>query len=241
LSERYDLEWLRAAFAQPDAAPHPDHCPSLSEIWEGVHGQLPPERLRDVVEHLATCPPCAEAWRLALLMERPTAADQVPAEDAAAVHMTHLANRPRWRLYGGLAAAAAAALFAVVLGVHDFHYLRSGGAPPVIAQRGGAVDQATATRWLAPSDGAALKRSGAVLSWSGAIQTTYDLTVELEDESGGAKPISIVAQHGLTATGYALPERDLARVPAGAHLLAKLTAHLPDGRSETISRNFRLP
>jgi hypothetical protein len=234
LSERYDLDRLRAAFAQPDEAPHPDHCPSLSEIWEGVHGRLPPDRLRDVVEHLATCPPCAEAWRLALLMERPTAADQVPAEDAAAVPMAH---RPRRRLYGGLAAAAAV-LFAVVLGIHDF---RRGEAPPVIVRRGGSVDQATMTRWLAPGDGAALKRSGAVLSWSGASQATYDLTVELEDESGTARPIPIVAQHGLTATEVALPERDLARVPAGAHLHARLTTHLPDGRSETISRDFRLP
>jgi len=242
VTEPRGLDRLRAAFAQPDDAPHPDHCPALAEIWDGVHGKLLPDRLREMVEHMATCSPCAEAWRLALLMERPAAAEpidehaaaQTAAEDGAADRWV---RRPRWRLYAALAAAAAAAL-AVVLGVHDF---RGGQPPPVVAQRGGTADHATATRWLTPGE-AVLPRLGARLRWSGVPGATYDLTMELEDESGAAKPkpIASPAFLGREVTEYTVPMADLARVPAGALLAATLTAHLPDGRSESIVRNFRL-
>jgi hypothetical protein len=66
----------------------------------------------------------------------------------------------------------------------------------------------------------------------------YDLNVELVDEQGAAKPIAM--PRGLTATEYTLAARDLARLPPGAPLRVALTAHLPDGQSELIFRDFRL-
>ena len=242
--ERYDLERLRAAFAEPDEAGEPrrpDRCPSQAEIWAGVHGELSPGRLRDVVEHLASCSPCAEAWRVALILERPEGAlgaEETPAEVSAGTSAARRAPRlqPNWRLYGTLAAAAAA-VFAVVLGIHD---LRRGEAPPaVIVQRGGPTEPHAATRWLTPGE-ATLPRDGARLRWSGPPGATYDLSVELVDEQGAAKPIPIAAPRGLTATGYTLAAGDLARLPANAPLRAALTAHLPDGQSELIFRDFRL-
>ncbi|HVR09686.1 MAG TPA: zf-HC2 domain-containing protein [Thermoanaerobaculia bacterium] len=241
MTEPRGLERLREAFAQPEEPAHPERCPSVSEIWEGAHGRLPPDRLRDVVEHLASCSACAEAWRLAVLMERTAPgeeaadprADQALAGDLVLDRRT---SRPRWRLYAALAAAAAVA-FAAVLGTYE---LRRGEAPAAVVQRGGSTaDQAAATRWLSPGE-AVLPRSNARLRWSGVPGATYDLTVDLEDESGAAKPIPIAAAHGLAATEYTVPVPDLARVPAGAPLHATLTAHLPDGRSDTISRDFRL-
>jgi len=242
--ERYDLDRLRAAFAAADEAgeaPRPDRCPSHAEIWAGVHGELSSSRLREVVEHLASCSSCAEAWRVAVMLERP--ADVVGAEGAAARVSADARParrapnlRPRWRLYGTLAAAAAA-VFAVVLGIHG---LRRGEAPPaVIAQRGSPAEPQTAARWLTPSE-ATLPRDGARLRWSGPPGATYDLSVELVDQQGAAKPVPIAAPRGLTATEYTLAARDLARLPAGAPLQAALTAHLPDGRSELIFRDFRL-
>jgi hypothetical protein len=249
LNEHDDLDRLRAAFAQPDEAPHPESCPSLSEIWEGVHGRLLPDRLRDVVEHLTTCSPCAEAWRLALLMEQPagSADGRALAEDASVDRaLDRLERRPRWRLYGAVATVAAAAVLAAVLGL-GFHDFRRGAAPPtVIALRGGGAGQATATRWIAPGAGAtglgaaALPRSDVRLRWTGVPGASYDLVVEIEDESGAAKPVSIAAARGLGATEYIVPAQEVARVPPGAVLHATLTAHLPDGRSEGISRDFRV-
>lgn len=242
--ERYGLDRLRAAFAEPDETDEPrrpDRCPSHAEIWAGVHGELPPGRLRDVVEHLASCSPCAEAWRVALILERPEGdlgAEWTPAEVSAGTSAASRAPRlqPSWRLYGTLAAAAAA-VFAVVLGIHD---LRRGEAPPaVIVQRGGPAEPHAATRWLTPSE-ATLPRDGARLRWSGLPGATYELSVDLVDEQGAAKPIPIAAARGLTATEYTLAARDLARLPAGAPLRAALTAHLPDGQSELVFRDFRL-
>jgi hypothetical protein len=240
--ERYDLDRLRAAFAEPDEASEPrrpDRCPSQAEIWAGVHGELPPGRLREVVEHLASCFPCAEAWRVVLILERPEGApgeEETPAGVSAGTTAASRAPRfqPSWRLYGALAAAA---VFAVVLGIHG---LRRGEAPPaVIAQRGGPEEPHAATRWLTPSE-AILPRDGARLRWSGPPGATYQLSVELVDEQGAAPPIPIAAPRGLTATEYTLAARDLARLPAGASLRAALTAHLPDGQSELIFRDFRL-
>ncbi len=244
--ERYDLDRLRAAFAEPDEASEPrrpDRCPSQAEIWAGVHGELPPGRLREVVEHLAVCSPCAEAWRVALILERPEGAlgaEETPAGVSAGTTAAGRAPRfqPSWRLYGTLAAAAAgAAVFAVVLGFHD---LRRGEAPPaVIAQRGGPAEPQAATRWLTPNE-AFLPRDGARLRWSGPPGATYALSVELVDEQGAARPIPIATPRGLTATEYTLAARDLERLPARASLRAALTTHLPDGQSELIFRDFRL-
>jgi hypothetical protein len=240
--EPHGLERLRAAFAQPEDPQDPDRCAAPFEIWDGVHGRLPPDRLRDLVEHLAGCASCAEAWRVALLMERPGAGDQAAAPAAGQALAGYLvtdrrASRPRWRLYAALATAAAAAAFAVVLGTHDF---RRGEQPAVIAQRGGGTaDQAAATRWLTPGE-AALPRSVARVRWSGVPGATYDLAVDLEDESGAAKPVPIAAPRGLAVTEYTVPAPNLVDVPAGALVHATLTAHLPDGRSETIFRDFRV-
>jgi hypothetical protein len=247
VSERYDLSRLRAAFAQPDDPPYPDRCPSASEIWDGVHGHLPARRLREVVEHLASCSPCAEAWRMALALERPAGAeDGAGAAAGVAAERPAWAGaapgsrfRPGWRLYGAVATAAAA-VFAVVLGTHDF---RRGQPPPVvIAQRGGAAAPRTATQWLTLSD-SVLPPGGARLRWSGPPGAIYDLTVELVDERGAERPILIAAPRGLASTEYALPARDLRgspRLSAGAHLKATLVAHLADGRSESLFRDFRL-
>lgn len=41
-------------------------CPPAEDVWDAFHGVLAPERRRQVVDHTATCPMCAEAWRLAV-------------------------------------------------------------------------------------------------------------------------------------------------------------------------------
>jgi hypothetical protein len=146
------------------------------------------------------------------------------------------ARPPRSLFYGALAAAAAAAL-AVVLGIRGFG---GAGSPGVTLRGGGVVEQQTATRWLTASD-AVLPRHDARILWTGPPQATYELAVKLIDERTGAprsRPLAVV--HGLTATRYLLPEGDLVHLPPGARLQAALTAHLPDGRSETVLRDFLL-
>jgi len=240
----YDLDRLRAAFAEPDEPPHPDRCPPPGEIWAGVHGELPPARLREIVEHLAACAPCAEAWRVALIMERPEGAEGAPAEELVQASAAARGSRfrPGWRLYGALGAAAAA-VFAVVLGTHDLRRAAPPAVPGIVAERGSPAGARTATRWLTPNE-AVLPRTGARLRWSGPPGATYDVTIALVDERGATQPVAIAEARGLEVTEYLLPARDLQRVPPqapAARLQATLTAHLPDGRSEILFRDLRLP
>ncbi|HLX06550.1 MAG TPA: hypothetical protein VKY89_01670 [Thermoanaerobaculia bacterium] len=259
--EAPDLARLRAAFAQVEDPPEGDGCPTTAEIWDGLHGALRPERLREVVDHLVSCAACAEAWRIGLLLEGPpeaapavisspsagvAAAARRSGPDAAASSGGHaeselpvVAPLHRWwprrqpvAVSAAVAAFAAAAALVLVLGI--WRYLAMPPAAPVTLRGGEA--QAAATRWVTP-DGAVLPRREATIRWSGPPQATYDLIFE---DTEGQRPPALAAAHGLTAGEYRIPATDLASLPAGAPLHAILTTHLADGTSERIFRNFRL-
>ena len=266
--EAPDLARLRAAFALVEDAPAGDGCPATGEIWgcpatgeiwDGLHGALPPERLREVVDHLASCTACAEAWRIGLLLERPPGAAPAAAvsaraavadrrsgpeaaagsarDDEQAPRMVAPLRRwlPRRRPVATIAAGAAfaaAAALALVLGIS--RYLAVPAAQPLTLR--GSETQAAATRWVTP-DGAVLPRREATIRWTGPAQATYDLILETPD---GQRSPARAGARGLTAGEYRIPAADLAKLPAGRPLHAILTAHLADGTSERIFRDFRL-
>ena len=58
------LDRLRRAFAE-DAAESGTDCPPSARIWEAVNGELDPDDAALVVDHVASCGACAEAWRIA--------------------------------------------------------------------------------------------------------------------------------------------------------------------------------
>jgi hypothetical protein len=62
-----DLEArLRAAFqAIPEGEAPSESCPAPEKIWAAVHMELPQAERRELVDHLASCPFCAEDWRIA--------------------------------------------------------------------------------------------------------------------------------------------------------------------------------
>jgi hypothetical protein len=65
-----ELVRLRKAFAAPaGTVPEPEACPPSDRIWLAVRGELPPDELREIVDHVATCPACAEDWRIAMAFE----------------------------------------------------------------------------------------------------------------------------------------------------------------------------
>ena len=57
---------LRAAFlgAFQKALPT-DACPSPEKLFEGYHRLLPLDELERLLDHIAECAVCADAWRLA--------------------------------------------------------------------------------------------------------------------------------------------------------------------------------
>ncbi|MCB9669285.1 MAG: hypothetical protein H6736_01415 [Alphaproteobacteria bacterium] len=61
-----DDDELRAAFRGAFGAGLPtDACPPPEQIFEAYHRLLPREEVDAVIDHIASCPVCADAWRLA--------------------------------------------------------------------------------------------------------------------------------------------------------------------------------
>ncbi|RMF73542.1 MAG: hypothetical protein D6738_08500 [Acidobacteria bacterium] len=98
---RGEPERLREMFRRqvPDEPPLPS-CPDDAEIQAAAGGELPPERLAPLLDHMIACPACAESWRMAVAIRR----DLVRARRTG-----------RLRLVGALAAATLVLASAVVL------------------------------------------------------------------------------------------------------------------------------
>ncbi|MCA9488952.1 MAG: hypothetical protein KC621_03495 [Myxococcales bacterium] len=62
-----DADALRAAFASALLGPRDMvACPPADAVWDAIHGAVTPEERQRIVDHIAVCPMCAEAWRLAV-------------------------------------------------------------------------------------------------------------------------------------------------------------------------------
>lgn len=214
-----ELTGLRTAFAAPAAAPDPESCPAPETIWEAARGELPPAELREVVEHTAFCAACAEDWRLAAELVRPSAA----AERAPGKVLQ--GRFGQWRPW--LAAAALAAGLLVAVGIYRTGSF--GPAAPTYREAG-----SESVRSLL-AEGQALPRQRAVLRWSPvAGAESYDVRISTEDLR-----LALAAQSLKTAS-YSIPESDLARLPPGTKLLWQVDAVFPDGTRRS-SQTFTTP
>lgn len=62
---------LRYLFASAFSEGLPsDDCPTPDRLYDAWSRTAPPEERVTIVEHLASCPVCAEAWRLLVLADR---------------------------------------------------------------------------------------------------------------------------------------------------------------------------
>jgi hypothetical protein len=216
IGDDQELARLRAAFTAPaESAPDPESCPAPEMIWEAVRGELPPNQMREVVEHTALCASCAEDWRLAADLNRQ---EKKAAEADRPANVVYGRFR-QWRPVA--AAAALAAGIMLVIGLQSDDVMGPGQEP--------AYREAPRTelRSLLP-EGQALAKQDAVLRWSplpGAV--SYDVQVSTED-------LRVVAtEEGLTASEIRLPESALAGLQPGTKLLWQVQAVFPDGTRET--------
>lgn len=219
-----NLARLRAAFAVPaEAAPEPESCPPAETIFAAVRGELPPQQLREVVDHTAFCAACAEDWRLAAEVERQTAERQ--AAPAVATGKVIAGRFGQWRPLAAAAALAAGLLITVGI------YQTGNFGPQEPTFRAGEQES---IRSLVP-ESQALPRQGAVLRWTpfpGA--TSYDVQVSTED-------LQVVASaQGQTTTELRIPESALAALPPGTKLLWQVDAVFPDGTRQS-SPTFTTP
>jgi len=122
------LDRMRQAFAG-DTAPGAD-CPPADRIWEAVNGELEPVDAAAVVDHVAACGACAEAWRIARELETEGAAPR-PIPFPAKRHVPGV-----WPL---LAAAAT-----LILAIAAWPLLRGTPAPAAPAATAAAPSPAPA-------------------------------------------------------------------------------------------------
>jgi len=227
-----EIARLREAFAADSdrTAPDPvkDPCPAPERIWDALDGALGPEALREIVDHVAVCPACAEEWRLAITFREEAVNEEsedgaAPAPGGRGLDPVDLPGRrlqvPAWL------AAAAVAVLALGLGGIWWSTARSGvpGATQAPVYRQATEQQIDS---LLP-EGKPLSRAEPVLRWTtGPEGSVYDVVVSTEDLA--APPIAEAS--GLTEARYRIPADALAGLPAGAELLWQVDATTPDGK-----------
>jgi hypothetical protein len=215
-----ELETLRDAFAalacEPEPATVGDH-PGPDTIYDGAHGELSSGALRDVVEHIATCPRCAEEWRLAMAFT-----EEAEEAEAQTWRRSAAPSRPALRLVP-IAATLVVALLAA--GV----WFTVGQSPEPTAS---VFRDASAGYTLVPvaPESEPLDRSDPVLRWrldggEAPEGTTYDLLVMSADGRD-----TVAEADGLESPSYTLPAEALEGLAPGTELQWTVDARLPDGQ-----------
>lgn len=215
--ESRELESLRAAWRSLSEGASPaTECPDADRIWAAAWGELTLSERHEVVDHLATCATCAEAWRLARALGEPSNAE--PARDE---------ERSRTAGPGWLRPAllAASTLLVAILGLQivewqrgpdDAEY-RDGSGTAIV----GLIDEETPQ-----------PRNELVLRWQAPAEAVaYDLRVT--DAS-----LAVVARaRELSEPRFTVPAESLQGVSPGATLFWQVEAILADG-SRLVSDTF---
>jgi len=194
------------------AVPQED-CPEPDRIWAAVAGELPPDELREMVSHTAACVVCAEAWRLAVELEREATED---LEDEGSDERSQ--RTVFWRNWAQVAAMVVVLAGAAFL-THEGGPF-SGNAPPPEVVRSGA-----GTRVVALTSPSELQpRDDLVLAWewqppAPELISHVEITWETAERS---EPI--FEARDLLVPRLRIPPESLARVPSGATLLWEVTA-----------------
>ena len=208
---------LRAAFqALEGRAAAPAPCPSPEQIWDAAHGKPDPAAVADIVDHTVVCAECAEAWRLAMALERPAGKVLVMPERRT--------TQRRWLLRAA-GVAAVAAVVAVAL--------PRLWAPAPEYRRGQEVE----IHSRLPAD-SSLPRDRFLLRWSEVPDAeSYELEVTSED-------LRLLERAGeLEEPRHLVPGGSLSGLPEGARVYWRVTAVLGDGTrvaSPTFSVQLRI-
>ena len=204
-------EWREAWAALADRTLPTDACPPAERLWEAAHGELAPNHVAPLVDHVAQCALCAEAWEIA--------ADLV--KEAASAQPTRVLTFPSRRVWTWASLAAAAVIVIGVFVVPRGWINREGEGPAEVYR----TELSSTLRPLTP-DGQALPRNAAVLKWSSAGD---DAIYSIEVATGDLTPVA--AASNLRTTEYTVPETALSAFPAGSRLVWRVQATWPDGRS----------
>jgi hypothetical protein len=219
----FDVERLRAALRAAGEASRPrDGCPPPERLWATLRKELPAGDRREVVEHLAGCPSCSEAWRLAVGMLPEPIGEAPPSRSWL---RAWLGGRPLVPLAAAAALVGAAGLALLLT--------RGPGGPGRPGYREDRVPRIVSR----VAEDAPLPRRDFRLRWSpGPEGTRYD--VRLTTDS--LEPVATAT--GLSEPEWLVPEPALASLGPGARLLWQVEMRLPGGErreSQTFVASLR--
>jgi hypothetical protein len=191
---------LRRAWAAESDEPQAAGCPDDDRTWRAVNLELPPAERAALVDHLESCPRCAESWRVAAaLVERPALAPRTSA---------------------GVPAVFKIAAVLALAAVGSWIVVRQTREGSVGDRQPGGVEVRSLLEERAP-----LARDAFVLEWTpGPPGTIYEIEVGTSDLR------SLTRAFALTEPTYTVPATALADLPAGTVVAWRVQATLPDGR-----------
>jgi len=220
-SEQMRSAWL----ALTDSTSAAQDCPDPERIWEALRGGLTPEQVRDIVRHTASCPACAEAWRLAhdmgAMQARQTSTDSRQAQ----------ADPQRqaffWRLRP-LAMAAGLAGLLFLAGAAVLLWPKQPAQDPIFRTTGQDSIRALI------SEKKPLPRSDCRLKWTpGPDGSRYTVRVTTEDF------VQVDFAEGLEQAEYRVPPGSLAGLEPGTRLMWQVQIFFAEGGQE-FSKTFFL-
>lgn len=201
-------EALRLSENELDGA---DPHPAPGRLWEAVYGDIHGRELTEILDHLATCSSCTQAWLLAreLGEDAPQSGEVLP--------LSPRKNRTStaWAI---VAALAAALLLALLLPQEESPRL---DIVPGADYRGPAAAAIEPIPDLA--DGASVSREGLVLQWRAEQAGRFDVTVMTESLQ------EVTRATGLDEPRLAVPSEALRAVPSGTTLLWQVSLIRPGG------------
>lgn len=209
-----ELARLSRAFAARSRSP--SQHPEPEQVFDAAAGHLEPSQRAQVIDHIAECAECTEAWRIAMeLGVRPSEA--IPS--AVVPARGRVESSSVWKF--ALAAS-------VVVGVGAVTYITLREQPASPQYRTG-IDTAAPVSLVSRGR---LPREQFLLRWSpGPAGSAYDVRVSTADLS------ALFAQQNLGVSELLVPSDALQRVSAGEQLLWQVEVRLPEGRrvsSETF-------
>lgn len=130
-----DTQDLRTAFQNRAVLEIPTECPPSDKIYAAVAGELSGEETLAIVDHLADCPACAQAWQLASGLQQAEEEEKKEREDFAQAAIPSNVVTLKPRLVARAAPLAAAAVLLLGVGITLVNVDRN----PEVRYRGGPV------------------------------------------------------------------------------------------------------
>ena len=205
---REEYERLSRAFAARTQSRGREECPDAEKIFEAAAGNLTRDQRMTVLDHVAQCADCTEAWRFAM----ESGARPVVAEESSA---SIPQGRTRW-----MPMRQAALMASVVLAVGITAYLGRPISDETPRYRDAVEPLAPASR--VPEN---LPRDRFVLKWSPGPQgSSYSVRLSTADLT------LLLVQHNVASPELTVPASALTQVKSGDRLLWQVEVRLPNGQ-----------